>query len=343
MELFEVLRREYAAGETILGLARKHGVHRRMVRQAIASASHRRGKRATGLSPNWARCESTSIGCWNPIARRSASSGTLRIECGCDCGPSIRSKRSRNRRCAAACGSANVSSVWPGRKSSGRRAITGARKRKSIGTKPRSESTAKGRSCTSSRCAAWRRATRSIESIGLLRSKRCWRPTRRPSITSAGCFATEVGERARRYPGVLFGARVKGSLKVSRRRPARMPARKPGGSPHGRGLTGCSFSAGLRGVAGGLFGGSGARVVEGFEKKAGTNAGPQAWWLAPRKTVDWMFLLGGIAGRCGRPFRRLGWDRAQRTVAERGGPVWAPAPLGSISRRWGRCGSYSSQ
>lgn len=38
MELFEVIRREYAAGETIQGLSKKHGVHRRMVRQAIASA-----------------------------------------------------------------------------------------------------------------------------------------------------------------------------------------------------------------------------------------------------------------------------------------------------------------
>jgi transposase len=38
LELFEVLRREYAAGETVLGLAKKHGVHRRMVRQAIATA-----------------------------------------------------------------------------------------------------------------------------------------------------------------------------------------------------------------------------------------------------------------------------------------------------------------
>jgi hypothetical protein len=38
VELFEELRRGYAAGETILGLAKKHGVHRRMVRQAIASA-----------------------------------------------------------------------------------------------------------------------------------------------------------------------------------------------------------------------------------------------------------------------------------------------------------------
>ena len=38
MELFEEIRRGYAAGETILGLAKKHGVHRRVVRQAIASA-----------------------------------------------------------------------------------------------------------------------------------------------------------------------------------------------------------------------------------------------------------------------------------------------------------------
>lgn len=28
MELFEEIRREYASGETILGLAKKHGVHR---------------------------------------------------------------------------------------------------------------------------------------------------------------------------------------------------------------------------------------------------------------------------------------------------------------------------
>ena len=38
MELFEQIRLGYAAGETILGLAAKHGVHRRMVRQALASA-----------------------------------------------------------------------------------------------------------------------------------------------------------------------------------------------------------------------------------------------------------------------------------------------------------------
>ena len=38
VELFEVIRRGYASGETIQGLSKKHGVHRRMVRQALASA-----------------------------------------------------------------------------------------------------------------------------------------------------------------------------------------------------------------------------------------------------------------------------------------------------------------
>ena len=38
MELFEELRRDYAAGETIKSLARKYGIHRRMVRQAIDNA-----------------------------------------------------------------------------------------------------------------------------------------------------------------------------------------------------------------------------------------------------------------------------------------------------------------
>jgi transposase len=38
VELFEEIRLGYAAGETITSLAKKHGVHRRMIRQAVANA-----------------------------------------------------------------------------------------------------------------------------------------------------------------------------------------------------------------------------------------------------------------------------------------------------------------
>ena len=38
MELFEMIRRGHVAGETIRQLAKKHNVHRRMVRQALESA-----------------------------------------------------------------------------------------------------------------------------------------------------------------------------------------------------------------------------------------------------------------------------------------------------------------
>ena len=52
MELFEQIRREYEYGEgTIKGVARKLGIHRRMVREALGGAIPRERKISTRGKP----------------------------------------------------------------------------------------------------------------------------------------------------------------------------------------------------------------------------------------------------------------------------------------------------
>jgi ActR/RegA family two-component response regulator len=55
VELFEQIRREYEFGVgTVLGVARRLGVHRRMVRQALANAQPSERKQAIG-GGRWSR------------------------------------------------------------------------------------------------------------------------------------------------------------------------------------------------------------------------------------------------------------------------------------------------
>ena len=82
MELFEEIRREYRFGAgTIQGVAKKLGVHRRMVRQALASAipperKHRRKQ------PKLGPVREFIDGILQAISKRRASSGTRRIGSG---------------------------------------------------------------------------------------------------------------------------------------------------------------------------------------------------------------------------------------------------------------------
>ena len=83
VDLFEEIRREYEFGVGSVGaVARKLSVHRRLVRQALADARPPDRKRTQRRRPV-IECLFRSLKAfWRVIARRRASSATLRIASG---------------------------------------------------------------------------------------------------------------------------------------------------------------------------------------------------------------------------------------------------------------------
>ena len=107
MELFEQIRREYEHGVgTIKGVARKLGVHRRMVREAIANAVPPARKMPVRERPKLGPAMEFIDGILEADRKRRANSATRRTGSGCDCGRSCLRSRWPSARCGNMCASA---------------------------------------------------------------------------------------------------------------------------------------------------------------------------------------------------------------------------------------------
>src|SRR5690349_8637323 len=158
MDLFEQLRREHEFGiGTIAGVAAKFGVHRRVVRQALASAlppPHRYPPRAKPKLGVVAAFIDTVLeeDCRAPRKQRHTARRLYRrilTEF-----PDA-TARSPSRRCAITCGSANGKWDCCGGKPSCRKVTVGLRKRRSTGMKRGSISVMSAPRCRCLQCARW--------------------------------------------------------------------------------------------------------------------------------------------------------------------------------------------
>ena len=83
MEAFEQIRREYEHGEgTIIGVAKKLGIHRRMVREALADAVPKERKKRFGSGRSWHRQFHLSIPSLKQTSTPRANRGTRHIAFG---------------------------------------------------------------------------------------------------------------------------------------------------------------------------------------------------------------------------------------------------------------------
>ena len=191
MELFEEIRRGYAAGETIKGLAKKHGVHRRMVRQAIASAIPPASGRSSGTQPKLdpvkehidqmlevdrqapRKQRHTAHRIWTRLREEHPEHPIGE--------PTVRRYVRRRKQ---ELGLSGREVFVPQSYDWGQEAQVDwfeAMAQAGWGSRV---------NCSSSRCAAWRRETHSIEPTPTPRSKPCWKRTSTPSHYFGGVFRT---------------------------------------------------------------------------------------------------------------------------------------------------------
>ena len=104
VELFEQIRREYEFGVgTIAGVAKKLGVHRRMVREAVGSALPKPRKKTE--RPRWKLKAAVEFidAILGLTGKRRGNSGTRRTGCGNGFRLNCQIARSGNERFASTC------------------------------------------------------------------------------------------------------------------------------------------------------------------------------------------------------------------------------------------------